>query len=933
MTEPRPNKRGRGLLEVTSEGSYRLRRNRDGVLHDPEKVKESAFSEELKTLLANRKAASGKGSGPKGPSRGPSAKGGGPKGKPPDVRNEIEVEFDLDNGKPANIAPVAAPPPPSRPQSPAPRSEAMVASRPGASAAASLARSATSRPGFHNPYNFIPSPSRKDSKHPDLGDHPPGGHHVLAADRLTGWIDVELETATPLLLPDAARAVIERSGHKKFPVRLGPDGLPYIAPTAIKGMLSSAYEAATNSRMRVFHKHQGRLAYRMAAKEGLGLVPARINGSHIELMLGTTPDLPTRSGSNYWQIPQSRMYAAWLGMYAPHARNWGPLAAHGRKVWAYVTPWEHRNPNFQFWNVAELVDGDDGDDGDAPKPTHQPRDQRRPWQKASPLTNAGGQWVLGYVCITHQNINRKHDERVFFVGDHHPLSHNLRIPMPMENGVNVLARAWRDLIQSYQDAHEDKAVWGRRGGGGRPASPEEYLGGEPGKTAWSRHVILDGKPRRDSSRTPQTDARALQSGDLCYARVERVRGQLRVVGLYPVMIARELFSMSPEECLDASLRPARIMDDLSPADRVFGWVSADAEATARRHKEKGLPGQAPVGYRGQLRIGQVTCQTPDCIDRHGEGGVPLAILSTPKPAQAGFYSAHSNGNPVEHKNSGYQATQILRGRKVYPHHRHVAGKDHAGYWEEPLNDRTQDAALAAQHGQSHQEYRRPHKPEMETVQDDRNRPVQQARRNAEGTFMLKSGGEHEQRDDQNRSMLGWVKVGARFRFRVHVTNLSKVELGALLWILSLNQSPDSLQPSAPQPEFFHRLGGGKPLGFGSVTLSVAASDLRTGAQWAEFYGTLEDLPAASQGSLRAEAVQAFRDAVVEAYLPGRKFTGVTFIAGLLAAARGFASGAIHYPRTSSAPDPNGENFKWFGNGSNAKYLPLLTEDPETLPYA
>ena len=90
-----------------------------------------------------------------------------------------------------------------------------------------------------------------------------------------------------------------------------------------------------------------------------------------------------------------------------------------------------------------------------------------------------------------------------------------------------------------------------------------------------------------------------------------------------------------------------------------------------------------------------------------------------------------------------------------------------------------------------------------------------------------------------------------FGFDLHVTNLSRVELGALLWLLAL--------PS----DHFHRLGGGKPLGFGSVRLEMTEAVLHDGdglLDGAEMYSRIHetDDPDAyvDQANRRADHIRA-----------------------------------------------------------------------------
>ncbi|MEZ4673348.1 MAG: TIGR03986 family CRISPR-associated RAMP protein [Caldilineaceae bacterium] len=56
-----------------------------------------------------------------------------------------------------------------------------------------------------------------------------------------------------------------------------------------------------------------------------------------------------------------------------------------------------------------------------------------------------------------------------------------------------------------------------------------------------------------------------------------------------------------------------------------------------------------------------------------------------------------------------------------------------------------------------------------------------------------------------------VKPGVHFEFTIRFENLSDIELGALLWTLSL--------PGAEGKQYAHKLGMGKPLGMGSVYLT------------------------------------------------------------------------------------------------------------------
>lgn len=708
------------------------------------------------------------------------------------------------------------------------------------------------QPDFHNPYNFVPAPPR-NTDDPYLGDQQPIDQDAFLANRYSGSIRVRMIAKTPLLVPDTERAQESPNGHKTFPLRVGADGKPLIPASSVRGMLRSAYEAVTNSRFGRFSReqHGNRLAFRMDAREGLRLIPARIEQVQIRLLTGT-------SGVGNDGKPSGPMYAAWLprydrgGMVAGWAVRYtgGHLPAHGDKIQCWLELFQHHKwvwtdrargqgkhvADFQYWRVRQVARVGESL-GPAPGATGPAgRQYGRSWHEPAgqPLKQ-----VWGWVCITNANINRKHDERVFFVGGAAVL-----VPFPVTDKHRSM---WRELIQNYQSIHTEDLKKRRA----RHQQPDQYLGSEPGQTAWSRHVYTEAD-------------RNLVDGTLCYVRLNA--NQSDVEAIFPVMIARELYDTSPWDLLHASLRPATTIDQLSPADRVFGWVKVDADSGRRAKDER-------VAARGLLRVGPVRCEssTIDAVEQFAAPGVPLAILSAPKPQQGRFYVAQSQNGEAQSDNlsktaAGYSPGKGLRGRKVYPHQRSLTDED----WDNPIEDRTQRALDTPAR---HQEYRRPQNGQ-------------------------------EQRDDQNRSILGWVKPKAEFSFDLHAQNLSAVELGALVWLLELPY------------DCFLRFGGGKPLGFGSVRLEIESCDLRTGAGLRTRYGAWHE--EAPPSDPRADTVKEFRRALLGAYpQTSGDFNQVSFIAAFLTACRGHTDSLpVHYPRATSngqpgPPSPDGESFKWF----------------------
>jgi CRISPR-associated protein (TIGR03986 family) len=704
---------------------------------------------------------------------------------------------------------------------------------------------------YHNPYNFIPAVPRDTLPiGSDLADRAPADHDTLGRELWTGRLRIRMQTETPLLIPDVARD--PDADHKVYPLRLGADGRPLVPPTSVKGMLRSAYEAVTNSRMGVFSAHEVPLGMRRDSHSGLDMVPVRVvQGSgdtlQAELQLGTTEIDPNRHGSPL--DPDrgkqcSTMYAAWLPAYhrnddVKNMSSW----KHGDEVKSFlaVSRSHGGNARFDYWQVV-------------------PDDyEKKPDEELRGFKD-------GRVCISGKNMppgTRKHDERIFF-------NSNGKVPVRLPVTDEQVER-WKNLIEDYYRANENDILKA-------PCPPALGRGCE-----YSRHIRNWKKESR------------LEAGTLCYATVKWEANALELVNLYPVMISRDLQDASPDELLDAGLHPATDIDHLSPADRVFGWVK-DGAAGSKKSS----------AYRGNLRVGQVRCETEDAIELlsgPGLDGLPLAIMGQPKPEQARFYGAKDQqGNPqrsgLEKKDSIYAPGKGLRGRKVYPH-QNVPD----GYWNSPQDGQTQAETVGSTAW--YREYRRP-----------------------------QLGGK-EQLDTQNRTVEAWVRPGSVFSFDIDVANLSDVEFGALLWILSLGE------------KYYLRFGGGKAYGFGSVALLIdwAKSQFGQGVEWAAYYSSLVGtLPAGGQ-QRAAKIISKYQEAVAAA--ARTVFEQAGFIKAFIVAARGYADGLpTHYPRSRKRDDPStvppkpaGEGFKWFvenervagGHRFNGLALPDLATD-DGLPY-
>lgn len=765
------------------------------------------------------------------------------RGIPSEQLDGVTVHASWHNGQPRDIRPAGAPPAARRPRPP--RADA-----------------------FLNPYTFVPALPREQLA-PALGDAAPAGHDRLHEQRWTGRLAVVLTVGTPLLLLDVGRATTDSAGHTTYPVLRDPADAPQLRPTTVKGMLRAAYEAVTNSRLGVFTGHDRPLAYRVPTTASQRVVPVRISDDDKSAVLlpGDTPPGGQAAGA------QACQHAAWLPRREPAGPTYdtGGVIPEGAPVDAIVELVQHwrwdrnrqtHSGDFRLWQVRAVVPA--GTPLPAVRPGA-PRDKQPGRSFHEPLGTS--KKIHGWAHITNRNINRKHDDRIFFA-DSQP---STGVPL-----TDSLRQQWTNLVLNYRAAHRPKDIHERRRVNGSIARPADYLGSEPGKTAWSPHLYDD-------------DYLELRPGRLCYAMLGPT-GQ--ITGLYPVIVSRQLFARSPAELPGPSLRPAENLAELSPADRVFGWVRDGGHGA----------------YRGHLRVGPISCdQGADAIDdsqhHFGPDGVPLAVLGSPKPQQGRFYvSASRPDQPLPDRTSKnrWYGNQQLRGRKFYWHHAGLTDE----YWACPVQDRTQ-----TQVGHRFQEYRRPRVETEEPLIVD-------------GCAFATT--DEERRDDQNCSIRGWIKPGTTFRFTIEVVDLTDVELGALAWLLRLPE------------QHYLKLGYGKPLGFGSVRLTVdpAATQVRPTEAWIAHYRTLQPAePAASDDTL-SELDKAAAD--FAAVAPN------TVLEAFAAVCRGRADARVHYPRTRPPemaedvpvpPDPRGRAYTWFVANEQERNRQIRQDRGRSLPRA
>lgn len=517
----------------------------------------------------------------------------------------------------AKTAPASAPAP--QPQQPA-------ASRPTPATTPATGQAGSAPYRFLNPYNFVRTLEVRNPKvAPLLGRCAPPPHDRYVG--LTGRITCRLTATTPIFVSDSEEVVeelVNGKKHRSYRFFRDPKGNVAIPGTSLRGAVRAIFEAATNSCFAHFAGKK-RLSYHLLPELALRLVPARVRKTEdrweLELLPGTTPITPN-------QRPSGHQYAAWVHVYEPIQKSKTVAQApntpyaqrkklslagyqHGEQCKAIIEPMKHPRRNFEFWNVVHLAKPD--------QPMAKPTGNQR--------------LVTGYLCITNQNIENKHDERLFFT------TQNLK---PVELPKDVREK-YEELIADYQERHADEVK--------KRTHPERPAGREP---AFSRFLLE--RTRRDEPK--------LRDGDLVYAMLEETsRGTYTVKFIVPVSVPRVGFERKIGELLyPPELAKCTEHEKLCPACRTFGWVWGDDDPDQPRPAL-----DKPTAYAGRVRFSHAVL-TQDA----GVFDATLAILSAPKPTTYRFYLRPRNGKPqdglsdqqVDYDNAG----QILRGRKVYRHH-------------------------------------------------------------------------------------------------------------------------------------------------------------------------------------------------------------------------------------------------------------------------
>ena len=552
----------------------------------------------------------------------------------------------------------------------------------------------------------------------------------LHSDRLSGYFDLQLTVQSPLLIGEQTT---EEGLHYLQIQEL--EGKPYIAPTMIKGLLSTAYERVTSSRFRIFDTptHAKTLTYRTDPSQSLKLTPVRYKGESDDSQQLTFEVLngDEQGKIKFAHIPIWNNKKALAGRYSLRGNAAKKLAehfTHGEKVRFSAYKIKRR------WIVSSISKIDDDytiQIGSFQKDNKDEKEQL-------PET------FNGYLYITtanedlktnKTNFKKKWAERIFIESPSNITHHEPKLITCSP----TIVEQYYAILRSYQEIQKSTDKQSKTTNNDKRNKSND-------KSLITTHNIFA---------RMSTEKYTLTEGTLAYAVIDQ--GD-KISELIPITVGRHAYSHSPLDIADHDkVRPAKNLNEASAADRLFGFVGNDNESGA--------------SLRGRVQIGPIS--TSDCstaVPPDGQAYVTLPPLLSPKPSSGRRFLVPKENFPhPPSKNTRrdqlYNPDYSSLGEASYPTHRSCIGQ--------PL-----DKII--------------------------------------GKFST-SGGDLKTNESLQLHIRSWIEKGSVFTCRIHFEDISPKELAFLLWPLI----PKHLSPEGYSGIGYHKLGIGKPLGFGLIKVEIA----------------------------------------------------------------------------------------------------------------
>lgn len=615
-------------------------------------------------------------------------------------------------------------------------------------------------PKIHAAANRIPV-LRTDSQLrdlPELRDNEPTTLDHYAPRTWSGLIRFSITAKTPLVYGN----VDDQTGAISIPTTTQTKAagtsreVPILPSTMVKGMLSNAFERVTSSRLRVFGDHSEALTYRMDPAECQQLVPAFVipTKGEVTLLTGTHPRLSVvKKQHNGRALPV--MMAATLRTKQGANTRFAP-GMNDQRLLAMIRPQQGKryrqvqfdaklvdNGTYAYWFIYALY-------------TNSEPSERVPIFDENTLTGEDLQQNLtkqiGYVYLTTDpddlsknstTFAKKMAERVFFTETR--MSPEKAIILPRTQNHPSPVERYFQILKSYSEN------W------------DAETGNTPNIFIRQSKILL-------SNKTNPFLAYAVLS--------ESQEGHKIVDALVPISVGRNAYALSPLALAQRSrIAPAKQRFELSPADRLFGYVAYSDRSTPGSNGKS----EPSSSLKGRISITDVTYAEEG--GGVGKASSPLRLrpLLGPRPSSARRFLTRTNGSNVNSDGEKVRRSQYFShdpaqslGASTYPVDRNA--------WEN-VDEKTKFPKKA-----------------LKTASDSLN-----------VTSEVKK----------------YVKAGTKFNATMRFEALTEFELAWLLWLLD----PANLVPRAEQQQRmsgspsdkvgYLRLGTGKPLGLGVVQVDLS----------------------------------------------------------------------------------------------------------------
>lgn len=647
---------------------------------------------------------------------------------------------------------------------------------------------------FHHAYNGIPT---VDSSQAVCFDADTFGYRSLdhiARDRLSGFIDIEITTMTPTLpgfkTRDGSIAVPSGSGNPGGATSI-EDAL--IPATALKGMLSSAYEAVTMSRLRIFDKqHTRTLSHRPPARKAQSTYPAFLtsDGDSWELVFTFKKKV---FGAQFWtgnQRPQT------VGLIDSTAGEDGySNVAQLRRDLPHLTAVQYRSRKVKIQkdttrDIATEVRFRDRADRQVDL------DLKGAKAKRQYFPNRG--FVVRTRSDDHtiSESERKRYEFIFpFVEkDSEKEAYRLQVDRTiMEQFLSTLHDYARNTLDEAQrlgytarmNTRDDRKAAAQTALSNTPRLIHNYLNpqllaGEPFERIDITDGAIESYLKEHLKEVHDKNAPGIPVFVSIDVNKDDGTWKLASIKISPVgrMIGKDSVS-AYKLAQDQDRDPAHSLDIASPGDSMWGFVPQTKDN-----------GETPAGgLSGRILLEPAYFSRSSSSSSEADRQllkvhhpVHFITLASPKPRTGVPYLRDSEGYDLERRSPGADRKNpvprertFLTGqtliRKVYPTHRELIDE------KVTLPESTADTAMASK-------------------------------------------------------ITSWIEPEAVFLSRIHFTNLSERELAILLWLLK----PNELSGSGNNiNEGYHHLGFGKPLGMGTVRVDAILCRLVSGSILAQQY--------------------------------------------------------------------------------------------------